>query len=149
MKDNAINLIRVHEGVRETPYLCSAGKWTIGVGRNLEDRGLTLEEMLFIFKRQPLDRESIEHLFTNDLRVARDELLKNFPVFEHLSENRQGALVNMCLNLGWPRLSKFKKMFAALEAGEWGRAAAEALDSLWARQVGNRAVELARIIKEG
>ena len=35
-----------HEGLEQKVYRCTAGKLTIGVGRNLEDKGITEEEAL-------------------------------------------------------------------------------------------------------
>ena len=31
--------LTLHEGSRSHPYRCTSGKLTIGVGRNIEDRG--------------------------------------------------------------------------------------------------------------
>jgi len=48
----------------------------------------------------------------------------------------------MMFNLGRPRLSKFKNMKKALDSRRWALAALEGRDSLWYRQVGNRAERL-------
>lgn len=125
----------VHEGLRLKPYRDTAGKLTIGIGRNLEDRGITEAEA--------------RYLCLNDIGVVEVDLTRNFPRWLHLSERRQMALADMCFNLGWPRLSQFKRMFAAIEAGDFDAAAAEMLDSLWAKQVGRRAETLARMMREG
>ena len=53
----------------------------------------------------------------------------------------------MAFNLGWPRLSRFKNMIEALKAGDYGRAADEALDSKWADQVGTRAERIATVYR--
>lgn len=42
LKDQLI----LHEGLKLKPYKCPANKWTIGVGRNLEDVGLSKDEQL-------------------------------------------------------------------------------------------------------
>lgn len=127
--------LRRDEGVRNKPYKCTAGKLTIGVGRNLEDVGLSNEE--------------IEFLLQNDVKRVRKELAGNFPWYLRLSPNRQRALENMCFNLGIRRLKGFRKMLASLELGQWDTAAAEALDSKWARQVGARADRIAELIRHG
>ena len=127
--------LRRDEGVRNKPYKCTADKLTIGVGRNLEDVGLSNEE--------------IEFLLQNDVKRVRKELAGNFPWYLRLSPNRQRALENMCFNLGIRRLKGFRKMLTALELGQLATAAAEALDSKWARQVGARADRIAVLIKEG
>ena len=37
--------LRLHEGVERKPYQCTAGYLTIGVGRNIEERGLSDDEI--------------------------------------------------------------------------------------------------------
>lgn len=146
-------LIR-HEGLRLKAYRCTAGKTTIGVGRNLDDKGITPEETesLGITResciRDGITEEQAYALLDNDIRDARAEAAK-LAVFGSLDPVRQDALVNMAFNLGLPRLSKFKGMLGALEAMDWQGAAQEALDSLWARQVGPRAYELAKQLQTG
>ena len=124
-----------HEGLRLKPYRCSAGKLTIGVGRNLEDVGLTEEEALL--------------LLGNDISRVITELDQNIPAFSNLDEIRKRVLVDMGFNLGISRLLKFRRMLAALEAGDWSQAAVEMMDSRWARQVGSRAERLKLMMETG
>ena len=123
------------EGLRLAPYKDSVGKLTIGIGRNLEDRGISWAEAQF--------------LLDNDIAIATADLDRNAPWWRNLSEGRQRALVNMAFNLGVPGLMRFEKMLSALERGEYDDAAREALDSRWARQVGARAQRIARLIRKG
>lgn len=123
------------EGLRFKPYKCTAGKLTIGIGRNLDDVGISEEEAYF--------------LCGNDIDAAADDLDQNVPWFRQLSDTRQRALVNMCFNLGWPRLSGFRNMLMALKEGDYDRAASEALDSRWARQVGARSERIAEMYRNG
>lgn len=125
----------LHEGLRLTPYRCPAGKLTIGVGRNLEAVGISKDEAKLMLR--------------NDLLRTRLGLEKVLPGFLALSPRRRMALIDMAFNLGLNGLLKFKKMLASLVAGDWDQAAAEMLDSTWASQVGQRAVTLATMIKEG
>lgn len=146
-------LIR-HEGLRLKAYKCTAGKTTIGVGRNLDDKGVTAEETatLGITRESCLQNgittDQAYALLENDIRDARAEAAK-LPVFDKLDPVRQDALVNMAFNLGLPRLSQFKRMLAALEDADWQGAAQEALESKWANQVGPRAYELAKQLQNG
>lgn len=128
------DLIR-DEGLRLKPYRDSVGKLTIGIGRNLEDVGISEAEARILAR--------------NDLAGAERDLDRNVPWWRNFSEARQRALLNMTFNLGWPHLSGFKNMLLALEAEDFEAAAAEALDSKWARQVGERASRIAQLIKEG
>lgn len=121
------------EGCRLKPYYCTAGKLTIGVGRNLEDSGVSKAEAQFLLE--------------NDLvRIIR-ELDEMLPFWRELSENRQMALINMAFNLGTFGLTRFTKTIAHLEAGEFDSAGDEMLRSRWATQVGDRAHRISRVIK--
>jgi len=127
--------LRRHEGMKLTPYRCTAGKLTIGVGRNLDDVGITEDEALV--------------LLDNDVTRVFQECQRHLPTFGSLCEARQHVLIGMTFNLGFAGLLDFKKMLAAVEAADFDRAAAEMLDSKWARQVGTRAATLAKMMKEG
>jgi lysozyme len=123
------------EALRLKPYRCTAGKLTIGVGRNLDDVGITANEA--------------DYLLENDIGRAMADLDRALPWWRGLSDSRQRALVNMCFNLGLTRLLGFKGMLSALESGDGAEAAREALDSAWARQVGGRAQRIAKMLVEG
>lgn len=123
----AVRLVK-HEDERLTVYRCPAGKLTIGVGRNLEDRGISREESRF--------------LLANDIDACLVDL-EPLPWFQHLSDLRQQVICEMRFNLGMGGLMKFRKMLVHLEHGRYTSAAREMLDSDWARQVGGRADHLA------
>lgn len=127
-------LIR-HEGLSLKPYRCPAGRLTIGVGRNIEDVGVTeLEAMLML---------------SNDMARVEKEAIGSFPWFKSLSIARQDVVLNMLFNMGLARFKGFKKMIAALIDGNFNKAADEMLDSKWASQVGIRAKELASMMRSG
>jgi lysozyme len=127
-------LIR-HEGLRLRPYIDTVGKTTIGVGRNLDDRGISESEALF--------------LLDNDIDMSIDELRARFEWFDELSEVRQRVLVDMTVNLGMPKLLGFKRTLAAIKRGDYVAAAAGMMASRWATQVGRRAHRLAAMMREG
>ncbi len=127
--------LRRDEGLRLKPYRDTVGKMTLGVGRNLDDVGITAEEA--------------DYLLENDIGRAMADLDRNLPWWRGLSEARQRALVNMAFNLGLPRLLGFKGMLAALQAGDYAAAAREAIDSKWAKQIGARAQRIAMMLAEG
>lgn len=124
-----------HEGLRLRPYTCPAGKLTIGVGRNLEDRGITEDEAMMMLQ--------------NDILTCRRECYANFFWFGEMDEVRQEVILEMCFNLGISRLKGFKKMLKACELKNYTLASQEMLTSLWARQVGQRAKNLAKIMEKG
>lgn len=117
-----------HEGLRLKPYLCTAGKTTIGVGRNLTDVGITEQEAMI--------------LLSMDIDRVITELFDKKPSVQNLSGVRQRVLLDMAFNLGTPTLLKFKKMWEAIEEEDWDEASAQMLDSRWATQVGRRAIRL-------
>lgn len=131
----AKQLLRKHEGFRQFPYLDSVGVQTIGIGRNLVSRGITEAEAFFLLE--------------NDIEIVVEELRLALHWFDALDETRQVVLVDMAVNLGVPRLLGFKKMLAAMRAARWDDAAVEMRDSTWSLQVGNRAVELAEMMRTG
>ena len=113
-------------------YPDDRGYQTIGFGRLVDRRlngGITEHEAVY--------------LLSHDISTAMADLDRNVPWWRSLTPGAQRALVNMAFNLGWPRLSGFKKMLAALKAGKYDLAAVEALDSKWAGQVGDRAKRIA------
>lgn len=123
------------EGLRKNVYKCTAGKLTIGVGRNLEDNGLSEDEIALMLE--------------NDIRNCEKQLFAYIPVFKFLNEVRQRVLLNMCFNMGIGTLRRFKRMVAALEKRDYAAAKREMLDSRWARQVGSRSARLARQMEDG
>ncbi len=130
----ARKLIKEHEGLRLKPYECTAGKLSIGYGRNLDDNGISEVEA--------------NALLDNDLDSVCLRL-ESQDFWPSLCAARQAVLMDMCFNLGWPRLSGFRKMLAALRIADYAGAAKEMEDSAWFRQVGKRAKTLQKIMLTG
>lgn len=135
-RDELIAELIRDEGLRRKPYRDTVGKLTIGIGRNLDDVGLDVDE-IHVLANNDIDRRVVP------------ELDRHAAWWAGMSERRQRALANMCFNMGWPTLRRFRRMLAALEAGDYERAAAEAKDSKWYRQVGARADRIIDMIAEG
>jgi len=136
--NHLIEMLKRHEGVETHAYTDSVGKVTIGVGRNIDpDGGLGLSQ------------KEITYLLQNDVDRVEQELVYSLPWFEYMEWQRMDALVNICFNLGLPRFLKFKKALAAAEDQDWELCADEFMDSRWASQVGQRAVELTTLIRTG
>jgi lysozyme len=139
------DLLIKHENLRTKPYLdccgrewrkcecAKKGKLTIGVGRNLDDGGISRQEALL--------------LRDNDIESARREATQAFPWFVQLSTVRQEVVLNMLFNLGLPRFAAFGRMIAAIQQGDFNQAASQMLASKWASQVGRRAAELAEMMR--
>ena len=125
--------IKSCEGLDLHSYVDTNGHLTIGWGRNLEN-GIRLDEAELMFK--------------NDLEQTISEL-QQCDWFTMQPPGVRNALINMNFNLGITKMNGFKKMIAALKAKDYTTAAAEALDSTWAKQVHQRATDIAVMIREG
>jgi lysozyme len=130
-----IEQLKRHEGLKLKPYKCTADKLTIGVGRNLEDVGISEEEA--------------EMLLQNDIQRATVQIQAEFPWTEQLDEVRFSALINFTFNVGIGTVSKFVNAMALLRDGSYDMAADEFLNSRWAKQVGQRAIEVTDQIRTG
>lgn len=128
-----IQALKVDEGYEAKPYRDTQGKLTIGIGRNLDDVGISPAEA--------------DMLLQNDIDSAMRSLDIIYPSARKLDQARYHVLVNMTFNMGINKMRQFKKMFAALDQHDYETVSQEMLNSRWAKQVGKRAVRLARIMK--
>ena len=155
-RENFIEKLIAHEGLKLQVYQDTLGIDTIGIGRNLEDRGITKEEL------DDLDIPSIDHVYeygiteadavylaTNDVQIVEDELVRAHPCVDRLDSVRQLILMDMAFNMGVPRLCKFVKMWNAIHEEDYPTAAKEMLDSRWANQVKSRSTKLANAMHNG
>jgi lysozyme len=122
-----------HEGLKLKVYNDSVGIPTIGVGRNLRDRGLTKDEAMY--------------LLANDIKDFASQLTKALPWYATLPEAAKTVLLDMCFNLGLGGLLGFHTTLDNIKAGNYKAASESMLKSKWADQVGYRAVELSSILK--
>lgn len=124
-----------HEGLRLFPYKDTMAKMTIGVGRNIQDRGISRDEAMYLLK--------------NDIEMAKREL-SHFDWFTKLDTVRQEVLIELHFNIGLTKVLKFKSMISFLGEGYYINAATQLLKSLWASQVGERrAKDMANRLKTG
>jgi lysozyme len=127
--------LEIDEGRRRRLYKDTVGKLTIGVGRNIEDRGLRDDE--------------IDLMLSNDIDEAIEIARALVPTFDELDDVRQEVVTNMALNLGIKRLGGFKQFIGALLRFDFQRATTEMMDSKWYEQVGDRGKRLAYAMREG
>ena len=123
-----------HEDIRLKPYRDTVGKLTIGVGRNLDDNGITHDEALYMLR-------------ADVRRVLSD--LQFFGWFHRLNRVRRDVVINMVFNMGLTRFLTFEKTIKYISRKKYSLAAVEMLDSKWAGQVGSRATELAVMMRSG
>ena len=130
-----IEQLKIHEGMKLKPYKCTAGKLTIGIGRNLEDVGISEDEANMLLR--------------HDIQEATRQLLHVFPWMGEFNDARISAMINFTFNVGIGTVKKFENTLSYMQSGEWDKAADEMMDSRWARQVGNRAIEVTDQIRTG
>ena len=126
MKIDLYDWIKNHEGLRLKPYRDIIGKLTIGIGRNLEDVGITEDEAFL--------------MLVNDINRCESELIEIFGKDEFLlyPEPVRVVLYDMIFNLGKPKFLKFKKMIQAIKDKDWYVMIREMRDSKWCRQLSKR-----------
>jgi len=134
-KSIAYELLKKHEGLRLKPYRCTAGKLTIGYGRNLEAVGIREDEAT--------------SMLINDIITYYELLHKRYGWFSELNRTRQAVCIDMAFNLGMKGFHSFKKTRYHLANHDFDLASKEMLKSIWAEQVGSRALELSKLMKEG
>lgn len=123
------------EGLRLKPYRDTVGKLTIGIGRNLDDVGISKDEAI--------------QMLRNDIQSVQKQLSQCLPFWSKLNQVRQDALTNMAFNMGVPTFMKFKKTISYLTQGAYKSASTECLNSTWSKQVGDRAKRIAKEIELG
>ena len=133
--------IKEHEGFRDTVYLDSLGKRTVGYGH------LCVEDHWEDGKKY--EKEYLDEIFDKDFQNAADQCEDLCNDYElDLPETITDVLIEMIFQLGIGNVMKFKKMIAALQEKDFETASLEMLDSRWASQTPSRAEKLSLIVKE-
>ena len=127
----AKTLVERHEGRRNLAYEDHLANITIGVGRNLDGKGLTNSE--------------IDLLLTNDINECFEDL-SNFRWFADANISQQAAFIDWRFQLGGAGIRRFKRTLEYLDVGDYTQASKEMLNSVWANQTPNRANEISRLI---
>lgn len=163
MKHSIQEQLILHEGISLTPYKCIAGKWTIGVGRNLEDTGLyefekmrilgtyelTRQEVIDILKVRHITQEEALYMLNNDIKVIKVELEDSYRWFKFLDKVRQKVIIDMRFNLGSAGFAGFKNMIRQLELENYQKVVEEMKNSKWYLQVKTRADRLIKMMATG
>ena len=137
--DRSVEMLKRHEGLRLNPYHCPANKLTIGIGRNLQDRGITESEAFY--------------LLHGDINLVQEELTKNWGVWRTFPEKARLVCIDMTFQMGITSFMKFKETRKLMELGKWLEASEEVLRSRYSIQTPNRALynsrQLALCNKDG
>lgn len=143
--DMALKLVKEAEGFEPLPYHCTAGKLTQGYGRNLEVHPLSVEEMKELNADGSVSEHIAEKWALHELLDCEIKLMSNI-IYKNQSAVRKAVLLDMCFNIGYAGLMKFKKMWFALGNKDYPEASRQAKDSAWYVQVGNRGKRNVEII---
>ena len=135
--------LKIDEGVKYEVYDDHLGYKTFGIGHLVK----STDEEYGVPVGTPVSEERVNSVFDKDVITYIDESKKVFGNLEDMPGEVQQVIVNMCFNMGAPRLSQFKKFIKAIHDEEWATASIEMLDSKWANQVGERANRLSDRIK--
>lgn len=119
--DNLQNCLINHEGLKKFPYFDTNGNQTIGIGRNLTTKGLSVNECIY--------------LMNNDMQECTQEL-KIYSWFCELDQVRQEVIIELCFNIGIHGVLEFQNTIKSLEQKDWESASNNLLNSEWANEVG-------------
>lgn len=134
----AVEQLKIDEGCRLTAYQDTVGVWTIGYGHT---GGVKKGDKI-------TQKDADDLLLADTLQAAVDA--SSLPVaFDGLNAVRQAVLINMSFNLGKTRLLAFKRTLLAIAIRDYDNAALYMLQSKWSKQVGNRSIRLAKMMKTG
>jgi lysozyme len=132
-KAQLISMLKVEEGYRQFLYHDTEGKLSGGNGHNFTDNGVSIAVSNFMLE------EDIDYFIKT--------LPTTFSWYNGLSDNRKIVVLDMCFNLGLKKFQTFHNMIQHLFDGDYADAADEMMNSIWAKQVGERAVKLAEIMR--
>ena len=144
-----IKRLEFHEGCVLKPYLCPTKHETIGIGHNVEARPFTAEELKAIGDwKQGITKNMAYMICRNDVNLCLEKL-KTLDFWKQLDDERQYALIDICFNIGFVGLKKFRKMLKALSEKNYVESSNQLLDSKYATQTGKRAKRIAKLIRTG
>ena len=135
--------LKIDEGVKYEIYDDHLGYKTFGIGHLVK----TTDEEYGWPVGTPVSEKRVNSVFDRDVETYISETEKVFGNLQEMTGELQQVLVNMCFNMGAPRLSQFKKFIKAIHDEDWKTASFEMLDSRWSSQVGDRANRLSDRIK--
>ena len=144
---SVIDSIVGHEGFRSHVYLDAQGFLSLGHGTTVgRISGDSIYSLAFHSDGVGITKAQARGLVKDRVSQIRERLARLVDEWWGLSKERRDVLVEMAYQLGVNGLMNFKRMFLALAERDYERAAAEMLDSRWARQTPERARRLTEIM---
>lgn len=133
--DKLLASIELHEGLELKPYTDTTGHLTIGYGTNLS-AGITIAEAIFLLN---------DRLNSTVLLCEAQNWWPNVKD----DDVRSRAMIEIVYNMGIEKIEEFKNALGFLIKNNYIACAQEFMDSLWAKQVGDRAIELTQMMATG
>ena len=137
-KDRLYKQLKNDEGEVCKVYRDHLGYLTFGIGHLITQKDPEAEWPI----GTPVDEERVKECFDRDVETSTTEIKFLVKDFDDKPDIVQEVLVNMLFNLGYHRLSAFKKFLKAIKKNDWNEAAKEGRDSRWYTQVTMRAERL-------
>lgn len=141
-----------NEGFRPTPYYCTKGRQTIGIGHNIDANPITKEDEKVIgefWYKDGITKNAAFYLLRKDVNRVIEELNNNVPWWNNLNNDRQYVMIDLCFQLGINGLMQFKKTLQYISTGFYIQASEELLRSKYAQQTPNRAKRNADCLRTG
>ena len=142
-------MLERHEGRRKRVYKCTAGKNTIGVGHNIDAKGLPPDIESFLEDNGYITDEMIDRLLDDDIEDAISDCKRLYPNLEDFGDVRMNALIDFVFNVGYGTARKFVNTNKAINDEDWERAGDMLEQSKWYRQVKGRAKEIVQMLRDG
>lgn len=160
---NLTDMIIFDEGFRQFMYKDTEGYWTIGVGHLLtkqtgpQSSTVALQAIKELGGTESgfMSIDLVKKVLAKDLQRTIDQLEKHYKTkdlalkLKSSQPIRYNALINMSFQLGVAGVAGFTKSLALLNESKWNEAAAELLNSRWARQTPKRAIRVTDVIRTG
>jgi lysozyme len=142
-------MLERHEGRKNRVYKCTAGKNTIGVGHNIDAKGLPPDIESFLEDNGYITDEMIDRLLDDDIEDAISDCKRLYPNLEDFGDVRMNALIDFVFNVGYGTARKFVNTNKAINDEDWERAGDLLEQSKWYRQVKGRAKTIVKMLRDG
>jgi len=128
--------------------------YCVGYGHNLDTSGRGAKWVKQMTGKDINSGDKLTHADADkmcraDLKTTYAALDERFPWWRDLDPASQYVMVDMCYTMGADKLAKFKKMLSAVKEGNYDKASKEMLNSMYAKQTGQRARKNAELMRTG
>tara|TARA_R110000744_G_scaffold13935_2_gene40157 strand:+ start:39 stop:509 length:471 start_codon:yes stop_codon:yes gene_type:complete len=134
MIDQLRSLLEQDEGIKHSIYLDHLDKPTTGIGHLIKVTDVEFGDPV----GTSVSADRVTELFNEDVKTCISDCRQLIFDFNGMPVSAQITAASLAFQLGVNRYSKFKKHLSAMDAGDWGEAAAQLRDSKLYRQTPER-----------